>query len=244
MRMIVLAAVLFFPLAVAAEDRVEDVVKQAIAAAGGRDVLDRYPAGRVVGKGTMSFAGVDTAFTFEQAYQLPGRFRTHVLCEVKGQRWELLQAMTDGVARQTINGQTIPLTEATRRELQTAALLNEIGQLSPLVSERKFSAKPDKQVKGSETAGLLVTVKGFPEFRCGFDRRSGHLVRIGYKDLDPDTAKECELETTYDEFKTAAGIIRPTHAVVTRDGKKVVDVQVERFTPLERIDPAAFQIPE
>jgi hypothetical protein len=228
----------------AGQDHPEDLVKAAVAAAGGADVLARYPAGRVVGKGTMTFAGAETAFTFEQAYHLPGRFRTVVRCEPKGQKWELVQAVTEKAARQTINGKPVPLTDAGLEELRLAVLLNEVGQLTPLLADRRFTLKPDRQQKGPDAAGLVAHAKHFPDLRLAFDRKTGHLVRVAYKQTDPDTAKEAETGNTFSDFKAVSGLTRPTRCVVTRDGKKVAELVVEKFTPLERIDPKAFTLDE
>jgi hypothetical protein len=225
-------------------ERPDEAVKGAIVAAGGNELLAKYPAGRVVGKGTMTFAGSETAFTFEQAYHVPGRFRTLVRCEVKGQKWELLQVVDGATAKQTINGRVIPLTDASTRELQLAVVFNEVSQLTPLITDKRFTLKPDKQLKSQDFAGLLVAVKGYPELRLAFDRKTSHLVRISYKDTDLETAKDAETEMTFGEFQTVSGLTRPTRSTVTRDGKKVVDLTVEKFTPLEKIDPKVFMLEE
>jgi hypothetical protein len=221
-------------------DRPEDLLKHAVQAAGGAEVLTKYPAGRVVGKGTMTFAGIETAFTCEQSYQVPDKLRTVVRCEVKGRKWELIQVLNGDKATQTLNGRASPVTEVGLKELQFAVLLNEVAQLAPLAKESKFALKPDKQVKG----GLLVQVRGFPELRLGFDRKTGHLVRIAYKATDPDSAKEAETEMIFSEFKAVSGLTRPTRCLVTRGGKTSLDLMIEKFTPLERIDPAVFTAPE
>ena len=52
----------------------------------------------------MTFAGAETPFVCEQSYQIPGRLRTVVRCEVKGQKWELVQVLNGEKAAQTING--------------------------------------------------------------------------------------------------------------------------------------------
>ncbi len=233
----VLAVSLPFPVPI---EKPEELVKAAITAAGGCETLSKYPAGHAAGKGTMIFAGTETAFTFEQAYHVPGRFRTLIRCEVKGQKWELLQVVDRAAAKQTINGRIVPLTEASTRELQLAVVLNEVSQLTPLVLDKRFTLKSDKQLKSPEVAGVHVSVKGYPELRLVFDRKAGHLVRIGYKDTDADTAKEADTEITFTEFQTISGLTRPTRSVVTRDGKKVVDLTIEKFTPLEKVDPKVF----
>lgn len=240
MRWTLCVPVLAVATAAPAQDRPDDVVRVAVTAAGGADVLAKFPAGRVVGKGTMTFAGTETAFTFEQAYHVPARFRTVVRCEVKGQAWELLQVAHEAGAAQRVNGKPVPLTDADRREVQLAALVTEVGQLTPLTSDRKFTLKPDRQFKGPDAVGLLALVKGHPDLRLAFDRKTGHLVRIAHKSADPDTGKETETETTFTDFKEVSGLTRATRAVVTRDGKRVLDLTVERFTPLEKIDPRAF----
>jgi len=229
---------------VTGEEKADELVKAAVIAAGGAETLAKYPAGRVIGKGTMTFAGAGTDFTFEQAYHAPGRFRTNVQCEVKGQKWELLQVVDGATAKQTINGRVVPLTDTGLKELQLSVVLNEIGQLTPLTADRRFVLRPDRQLKGPDAAGVIVVVKGYPELRLAFDRKAGHLLRISYKDVDLDTAKATESETTFSDFQVVSGLTRPTRAVVTRDGKKVVDLTVEKFTPLEKIDPKAFTLPE
>lgn len=231
-------------LVASGQERPDELVKAAVAAAGGADVLAKYPAGRVAGKGTMTFAGAEAPLTFEQAYHVPGKFRTVVRCEVKGQKWEMVQVVDGEKARQTVNGRCVPLIDAASRELQLAVLLNEVSQLTPLLTDRKFAVKPDKQFKGPDAAGLLLHVRGYPELRLAFDRKTGHLVRVGYRDTDPDSAKETETETTFAEFKEVSGLTRPTRSVVTRDGKKVAELTVEKFTPLEKIDPKSFTIDE
>jgi hypothetical protein len=225
-------------------ERPEEVVRAAVAAAGGAETLAKYPAGRVVGKGTMTFAGVETALTFEQVYRVPGRFRTTVRCEVRGQMWELVQVVDGATAKQTINGRVVALNEPGLRELQLAVLLNEVAQLTPLAADRRFGLKADRQLKDPQLAGVLVHVKGYPELRLAFDRKTGHLVRIAYKDTDPDTAKEAETEIAFAEFQTVSGLTRPTRSVVTRGGKPVADLTVEKFTPLEKVDTKVFTIEE
>ena len=207
-------------------------------------MLAKYPAGRIVGKGTMIFAGVETAFTCEQSYLIPGKLRTVVRCEVKSQKWEFVQVLNGEKAAQTINGRNIPVTEPGMKELQLAALLNEVAQLTPLLAEKKFALKLDKPGKAVEPIDVLVQVRGFPDLHLGFDRKTGHLVRIAHKAVDADLAKEVDSETVFSEFKRVSGLTRPTRCVATRDGKKVLELTTEKFTPLEKIDPNVFTIDE
>jgi hypothetical protein len=190
----------------------------------------------------MTFAGAEAALSFEQIYHIPGRFRTVVRCEVRGRKWELVQAVDGATAKQTVNGRVVPLNDPGLRELQLAVLLNEVSQLTPLVADKRFALKPDKTQKGPEVTGLVVSVKGYPELRLAFDRREGHLVRIAYRDADPDTAKDVETELAFSEFRSVSGLTRPMRSVVSRGGKVVADLTVEKFTALEKVDPKAFTV--
>jgi hypothetical protein len=239
-RLLALLLVLFPLVAPAAQDgKPEDVIGRAVEAAGGAAVLDKHPAGRVTAKGVMFTAAGEVAVTVEQTYHVPGRAWTLVRMEQKGQKQEVLHVVNGAKVRYAINGVPVPATDAAAKEIQQAALLLEIGQLTPLLTDRKFTLKPDRAAKG-DMAGVVVQVKGVPDIRLGFDRKTGHLIRVARRVTDPDTGKEGELETTLSDFKAFAGLTRPTRAVLTKDGQKVLDLTTDAFTPLEKIDPREF----
>lgn len=231
-------------LPVTAQDKPDDLVKAAVTAAGGADALAKYPAGRVTGKGTLFFPAANREFTFEHAYHTPGRLRSRVTSEADGGPIELLHVVSGATAKQRINGRAVPLTDAGVRDLQLAVLLNEVSQLTPLTADRKFVLRADRQLRGPDASGLVVLVRGYPDLRLAFDRSTGHLTRVAHRSADPETGKEGDLETTFSDFKDVAGLVRPARSVVTRDGRKVAELVVEKFTPLERIDPDAFALPD
>ncbi|HJZ54504.1 MAG TPA: hypothetical protein VKE74_06075 [Gemmataceae bacterium] len=229
------------PIPASAQDRPEDLVRAAVEAAGGTELLNKFPAGRVTAKGTITEPGAEVPVAVEQVYHLPARSRTVIRSEPRGQKLELAQVVNGPKARQMVNGNVIPLTEATTRELHTAVLLLEIGQLTPLLTDPKFALKPEKPGK-SVDVGVFVFVRGYPELRLGFDRKTAHLVRVSRKSPDPDTGKEVELELVLSDFKAFAGLTRPTRAVVLKDGRKALDLTTVTFTPLEKVDPKEFDI--
>ncbi len=218
-----------------ADEKAEAPIRRAIVAAGGADVLNRYPAGRVTARGTLFDGGAEIAVKVEQAYHLPGRCRTVIAAEPRGQKLVLMQVMNDGKARQTVNGVFVPLTEATTRELNTALALINVGQLTPLLTDVRYMLKAEK-------TGVLVQVRGSPDLHLSFDRQTGHLVRVSRKFADPDAAKEVDLEQLFGDFKVVEGITRPTRVVVFKDGRKSLELTTESFTPLEKIDPKEFVI--
>jgi hypothetical protein len=219
--------------------RPEDVVTRAVDAAGGAELLAKYPAGRVTARGVLVANGTDVQVVVEQVYQVPGRSRTVVRMEPKGQKQEVLHVVNGAKVRYAINGTPVPTTDAAAKELQQAALLLEVGQLTPLLTDRKFVLKPDKPVR-DDTSAVLVQVKGFADLRLGFDRKTGHLVRVARKAIDPDSGKEGELEQVLSDYKAFGGLSRPTRATLYKDGQKVLELTTESFTPLEKVDPKEF----
>ena len=219
----------------------EVVVSAAVEAAGGTDALKKLPAGRVVGKGTITFAGVETPITFEQVYQVPGRLRTLITAAPKGQKYELLQIVANGKVAHAVNGKPVPVPESQAKDALFAAALLDAGHLLPLM-EKRFTLKSERGTK--ELAVLHVQLRGQLDFRLGFDRKSGNLVRITQKVADADSGRDVESETTFSDFQTVNGLTRPFKSVVTHDGKKVAELTVEKFTPFEKIDAGVFAIPE
>lgn len=231
-------------MSLADDGRPEEIVRAAIVAAGGADTLARFPAGRVTAKGTLFADGAEVPVTVEQTFHVPGRSRILIRTESKGRKLEMVQIVNGSKVRSLINGATVPTTDAAAKEIQLASLLLEVGQLSPLLSDRKFVLKHDLTVRGAEVAGITLHTKGFPDLRLGFDRKSGHLVRIGRKAPDPETARATDWEQILGGHKAFNGVTRPTTAVVFKDGVKILELTTETFIPLEKTDPTVFSVDE
>lgn len=239
----VAGVILLLPAPAAGQDRAEDLIGAAITAAGGPDVLAKFPAGRVSAKGAIFDGGTELPVVVEQEFHMPGRVRTATRSEPRGQKLELVQVVNGAKTRQAVNGTVIPPTEAAVRELHTVALVLEVGQLTPLLNDRKFTLKVERPGKAADL-GVLVQVRDFPDLRLGFDRKSHHLVRVSRKFVNPVAAKEAELDIVLSDFQAFAGLTRPTRSVAFIDGRKVLDLTTTAFTPLEKADPNAFDIPD
>src|SRR5207248_2272319 len=83
--------------------------------------------------------GDEVPVVVEQVFHVPGRSRTVVRMEPKGQKQEVLHVVNGPRVRYAINGTPVPTTDAAAKDLQHAALLLEVGQLTPLLTDRKFT---------------------------------------------------------------------------------------------------------
>ncbi len=241
-RVLIVGGLLAVPVGAADDGRPDEVVRNAITAAGGAEVLAKYPAGRTTARGVIVAAGIKASVTIEHTFQVPGRSRSIFRTEVKGTKQEIIQVVNCEKMRTTLNGATIPTTDAVAKEVQIANLVLEIGQLNPLLTDRKFTLKHDPSVRGGESVGVIVHTRGLPDLRLAFDRKSGHLVRIVRRGLV--AGREPESEQLYGGHKSFEGLIRPTTTILYRDGVKVLELTTESFIPLEKFGPEEFAVPE
>jgi len=241
-RIVVVGLLLAVPLVAADDGRPDEVVRAAIVAAGGADILAKYPAGRTTAKGVMIAAGIEAPVTIEHTFHVPARSRSVFRTELKGQKQEIVQVVNGEKMRTTLNGATIPTTDAAAKEVHMGALVLEVGQLTPLLTDRKFTLKHDASVRGGELVGVIVHTKGLPDLRLAFDRKSGHLVRIVRRGLV--AGREPESEQVLGGHKSFDGLIRPTTTILFREGVKVLELTAESFTPLEKVDAAEFSVTE
>src|SRR5262249_49172282 len=156
----------------------ERVVKRAIEAAGGVEVLTKFPAGQFSAHGIL-YKDENTLLTVdaEQVYQVPGRCKTYMKVEAMGQKLEIVNVVNAGKTKYSITGSPLPIVEAPKQELIAAMAENEIAQLLPLLNDKKFTVKLDKTAKGEDdTVPLLVTAKSGGEYHVGFDRTTGYLT--------------------------------------------------------------------
>src|SRR5262245_53104835 len=83
---------------VRAQDDPKALIAKAVEAHGGAGVLDKYPAGRVQTKATISFQGTESQFSQQTVYQVPDRIRTTVEVTTMGQRRTVTHIFNGGRA--------------------------------------------------------------------------------------------------------------------------------------------------
>ncbi len=244
MRTAVALTILFAAPAAAQDADPAAVVRKAVDAAGGAAALAKLPAAKVVASGSLFSGGTAVPVLAEQVYHLPGRSRLVVKLVTKEQPVEVLNVVNGAKVKYTINGAPVPVTDVAAKELQDAAAALEIGHLTPLLDPKRFTLKAEKAGKGADPdrVGVVATAKGGDEFRLGFDKTTGHLVRLSRKAFDPSTGKTVEQEQVFSAFKPfgTPALVRPTKVVVFKDGAKFLELTTDALTPLETVDAKEF----
>ncbi len=246
MRYAVCSLALFLAAPAFAQDDAAAVVKKAIAAHGGADALNKYQAGSYKVKGDMSVFGMDIDFTGAMTYQVPDKYRMEINAEVMGQKLAVVQVVNGKTVKNTINGMATPLGDAEKAELQQAAMIQEVSQLTPLLDSKKYTIKAEKDadVNDKPCSVVLVTAKDFKDTRLFFDKKSGLLVKTERKGLAPSMGepKEVNEETLLSDYKKVDGVAIPMKLVVNHDGKKFMTMTVSDAKVMEKADPKAFAV--
>lgn len=222
------------------------VVKKAIAAHGGAEALNKYTAGSYKIKGDMTVQGTDLDFTGDILYQLPAKFRMTIDANLGGQKLTVVQVTNGKKHKTTLNGMEQKMSAAEKAELDQAAMMQEVSQLTPLVEGKKYTIKSEKDadVKGKPASVVLVTAKDFKDTRLYFDKKTGLLVKTERKGLAPGAEKPQEVteESYMSDFKKVDGVMLPMKITVNHDGKKFMSMTVTDAKMMEKADPKAFAV--
>jgi len=236
------AAVVLALAPVSAQESAEAVVKKAIEAHGGADLLKKLVAGESKYKGEMTVFGMDLEFTARSVYQLPGKFRMEIDTEAGGQKLAIVQIVNGTKTKNMLNGMATPLGEAEQKELRQAVMIQEITQLTPLLGDKTYTLKPEKPTDDANV--VLVTAKDLNDTKLFFDKKTGLLNKIERKGLAPSMGEPTEVteETVMSDYKKVDGVMQPTKVVVNHDGKKFMSMSVTEVKLMEKADEKAFTL--
>jgi hypothetical protein len=224
-----------------AQDKPEDVVKKAIAAHGGLAVLKKFPAGTSKIAGKVVLDGREMPFTGALAFSSPGKVRLEMVVEVAGQKASLIQVVNGDKVRQTENGLPSKLDPAMQAELRESAVIQEMSLLYPLLDATRYTLllEKDAAVDGKDAAVVLVKAKGLKDARLFFEKKTGLLLAMQRKGLNPSQKVVDEI-TTFADYKTIDGMVVPMKSKVLHDGKPFLEIAVAEYKPRDRVDDKLF----
>ncbi|HEY8504588.1 MAG TPA: hypothetical protein VIL46_08395 [Gemmataceae bacterium] len=229
----------------AAQDDAKAVIRKAVEATGGAELLNKYKAGKIDASGTISVMGADIEFTSNSWYQVPSKLKNRINFSIMDQKIEIVQIVNGDRVKMTVNGMDQELPDEQLAELRNSTRLQTIYQLTPLL-EGKYELKTlePKKVNGSEAAGVSVSAEGWDDpVKLYFDKKTGLLVRIERKGLDPNGQPGTQA-LTYSDFKKFDGILRPTTSVAEHEGTKYLTIKIGNYEHHESLPAKEFAIGE
>lgn len=222
----------------------KEVVEKAIEAHGGLDNLKKYPAAQAKMKGTISIMNLSVPIEGESTYALPDMGKNTMTMDLLGQKISVSQVINNGKIRMVANGADVPVSDSLKAELTESLYLQSVGQLFPLLDDKKFELsliKNPEKVDGNEVVGVLVKSKGHKEIKLFFDAKTFVERAMERKGLDP-AEQEVDQKLICLEFKKIDGILRATKCEMTNDGKKFMTFEVTDIKHLEKVDKKLFDL--
>lgn len=234
-----LALAALAPLARAADDA-KAVVEKAIKAAGGAEELAKYPAVRLVSKGTYYGMGAPVEFTSTSYIQAPDRSRF----EVSGDQFKFVQVFHGDKGWVKVNDDTQEMDkdqlDAARDGVHLAVIQHLAGLTGP---DYTLSSLGDGKVGDKAVVGVRVEHKGWRDVNLYFDKVSGLLLKVEARVKDPQAGKEFNQESILSDYKKEGGVQAPHKILINRDGEKYVESEVTEHQRMEKLDPGLFEKP-
>lgn len=214
------------------------LLEKAIAAHGGADALDKFPAARVESKGKLFQGADEVPFKSRVVFQMPdrlcstvemaaGKFKHTVVNVIAGER---VETSIGGVPQQVSPGQV--------EEMKTALAIETARRLSPLLKNPKvqLTAAPVQKLDGTELPGVKASQAGFKDLLLYFDPETSLLKMLVRKGHDP-SGHSVAVQEIFSDYRDIEGVKHPAKTLVRHDGRRYLSTETTKYEPLQRADP-------
>jgi hypothetical protein len=241
---LLLAGLFLSAAQVRAQDDPRAIVDRAVKAHGGRDVLTKVKAEEVKAKGTLFFEGVSVPYTVETVVVLPNQFRNVMKVTVLGEESTQVMVLNGDKAWVTLNGQSQPVSEKARAEMEETKYADQVTMMTPLLDDKKFqlSALGEKKVQNRPVVGVKVSATGHRDIELYFDKETGLLAKVKRMALNPNMVAAVQ-EEYWSDFKDTAGVKRPRKVQVYQDGKLFMEGDLTDVKYPDQVDKSLFEKP-
>jgi hypothetical protein len=240
---VVLALLVGLVLPAGAQSEVQAILDKAIQAHGGAERLAKPKARQTKSKGTLEVAGGIT-FTQDSSTQLPNQLKEVMQLNVNGQNVTVITVFNGTQGWINANGQTSDMDDKVLAELKEALHLIHLSRLTNL-RDKMYELSPlgELPVEGRTTLGIKVAAKGHRDVQLYFDKETGLLTRIERRVADSARGQEVTEERIVKDYQEADGIKLPRKALINRDGKKFMELEIVETKSVDKIDDREFAKP-
>jgi hypothetical protein len=217
------------------------LVDQAIKAMGGEETLAKNKAVTMKFKGKVRINGMDVEYTAEWATQYPDQEKISV--SSNDFSIEFVVNKDKGWVKE--NGTTREMRKEELAEQKAMMYARSVAGLVVLKGKGfKLSPVGEVKVGKHDAMGVKVSHKGRPDVNLYFDTKTHLLVKSETTAKNPETGKEVNQETFYQDYKKADGQKYPSKMKIKRDGQQYVDIdEVTEYKPEEKLDDSVFDKP-
>ncbi|MCU0703526.1 MAG: hypothetical protein MUF18_06060 [Fimbriiglobus sp.] len=219
------------------------VVKKGIEAHGGEESLKKAKGGDYKVEGEVTIGAEKGKFTSSTSYALPDKFRVSMESAVGGKKATQVVVINGDKVKAMGDGKAQELKPEVKAAFLQLAAMQEVSLLYPLLDDKKFTlkAEKDEKVEDKDAAVVLVSRKGMTDVRLFFDKKTGEMVRFVYKGLDA-YGEQTTTEVTNAEFKKFDGVLQPTLQKMKQANREYMTLRVTEARLLEKPDLKAYAI--
>jgi hypothetical protein len=229
----------------AAPDKAQAIIDRAVQAHGGLARLAKLQTMKILLKGQVNLPDRgEGPCNLEITWKMPYRYRSTLEAELGGQKLSQSIGISGGVGWISVNGETQAFTDKDLAEARELIYMENIDKLVILKEPRRFefSLAGEGKVGDQPVVAVKVTSKGHRPVVLSFSTETGLLAKREYRQ-QVDKNKEVLHEVTYTDYITKDGIKHWTRVATYRDGKKVIDAELDELRFLDKVNDAVFLRP-
>jgi hypothetical protein len=230
---------------VRAENEAQAIIDKAVKAHGGLEKLTKLKAAAAESKAKGHvYQPVDIDITME-IFAQDKKFKHIVRGEVMGIKFTQTLVFNGEKLWIDVNGQEVKLDEKKYvpeiKEQMWAESV--IGLTFMKKGGYELSVLGEVKVQDRPAVGVRVSAKGHRDVNLFFDKEKGLLVKTETRAIDFQSDQETTEEKILRDYKDMGGFLQPTKVLVTHDGKKHVDLEIEEVKIVDKFDDSVFAKP-
>jgi hypothetical protein len=101
----------------------------------------------------------------------------------------------------------------------------------------------DSKLGDQELVGIRVSKKEHKDVSLFFDKKTGLLAKMEYRNLDFQTKQEVNEERVVRDYKKVDGQMRPSRVTIIRDGNNYVDMEITEVKIVDKLEDSTFAKP-
>jgi outer membrane lipoprotein-sorting protein len=228
---------------------VKELLDKAVKAIGGTEKAAGINQATLKGKAKATENGMTLEFTFDLSMQDFDRIRIDINAMVGGRTEQALMIL---------NGDKMWMKDANRNKVEEAPkeiqqviqqfflAIRMSGNLAKLAGQKDVELTHGGEGKVNDTSAAILRIsrKERPDINIFFDTKTGLPLKSESQIKDPDGAEEKKYEFHFSDFKEMNGAKLFGKIKVQRDGKDLVEMELNEFKFGEKFEANNFDKPQ
>ena len=235
---VLFSATLFLNSVALAQQDVQETIKKAVEAHGGKEALTKAQQFKRTSSGTIFF-GQTQKFTDELIVALPTKIKLDIKLDTKE---NLLMCLEGDTGWSIASGFPIDLSKEKIVELKEESYFLQVTNLvSILEPTSKLTSLGESKLMNKPVLGVKVSLAGGPEVSLYFDKETNLLTKAERK--GKQSGVEILKGVQYSDFQNFGAVKFATKETHFLGGNKFVENKNITYTILEKVDASVFKKP-